>query len=100
MVKVKVTYDSNGNITGYYPDTINYESIPETYIEIDQVTWQDCINNPGLRRVNVVNNVIVEYTPPEPASQIVTPGVDENIADLYQALLDMSARLEKLEGGN
>ena len=33
------------------------------------------------------------------APQIVTPAVDQNIADMYEVMFDMSARLEKLEGG-
>lgn len=30
---------------------------------------------------------------------VVTPEVSQDIADMYQAMFDMSARLEKLEGG-
>lgn len=31
--------------------------------------------------------------------QIITPAVDQNIADLWQAMLAMSAELEALKGG-
>ena len=33
------------------------------------------------------------------APQIVNPVVDQNIADIYEVMFDMSVRLEKLEGG-
>jgi hypothetical protein len=63
---VKVTYGSTGNIIGYYPDDIDYPSIPKPYIKIDEAIHRDCMNNPGLRRVDTVNKVIVNYTPPGP----------------------------------
>lgn len=31
--------------------------------------------------------------------QVVTPALNQDVADLYQAMFDMSARLEKMEGG-
>jgi hypothetical protein len=34
-----------------------------------------------------------------PKPQVVAPSVNQDIADMYQAMLEMSARLEKLEGG-
>lgn len=34
-----------------------------------------------------------------PKPDIITPVVDQDIADMYQAMFDMSTRLEKLEGG-
>ena len=67
---IKVNYDTNtGEIKGYYPDDIPYPSIPEPYIEIDEAAHQDCIANSGLRRVDVANKIIVEYTPPEPTAE-------------------------------
>nr|WP_320145985.1 DUF4376 domain-containing protein [uncultured Anaeromusa sp.] len=64
---IKVHYDSiNGEIKGFFPDFIDYATIPEPYIEIDETTHQDCINNQGLRRVDQKTLKIVEYTPPGP----------------------------------
>ncbi len=36
---------------------------------------------------------------PEQETQIITPEVNSDIADLWQAMLDMSAELEALKGG-
>ncbi len=69
IMLVKVNYDPEGNILGYYPDDINYPVIPEPYIEIDTATHQDCIQNPGLRRVDIAKQTIVDYTPPEPTAE-------------------------------
>jgi hypothetical protein len=35
-----------------------------------------------------------------PKSEIVTPPVNQDVADLWQAMLTMSAELEALKGGN
>lgn len=35
-----------------------------------------------------------------PAQQIITPSTDPNTADMWQALLDLSAQVESLKGGN
>ncbi len=61
---IKVNYNVvTGEILGYYPDDIPYPSIPEPTIEIDTATHQDCINNPGRRRVDLSTLQIVEYNP-------------------------------------
>ena len=66
---IKVNYDpTTGEIKGFYPDFISYETIPEPYIEIDKTAHQDCINNQGLRRVDVTTKKIITYTPPEPTA--------------------------------
>ena len=41
--------------------------------------------------------------PSEPengGTQIITPPIDQNTADLWQAMLDLSAQVETLKGGN
>ena len=64
---VKVHYDSTtGKIKGFFPENIGYASIPEPFIEINETTHQDCIDNPGLRRVDLTTLKIVKYTPPGP----------------------------------
>lgn len=69
MVKVHYgTPDASGlaEIIGYYPDTEKYSSIPEPCIEVNNAVHMDCYTNPGRRKVNVLNQCIVEHTPPEP----------------------------------
>ena len=61
---VKVHYDaSTGEILGFYPEDIGYFSIPAPTIEIDKNAHRDCINNQGLRRVDLTTLKIVEYVP-------------------------------------
>jgi hypothetical protein len=69
MVMIKVNYDSNGNILGYYPDAIGYSIIPEPYIEIDEATHQDCINNQGFRKIDEATKTIIKYTSPVPTAE-------------------------------
>lgn len=75
---VKVNYNAaTGEIKGFYPDSIIYSSIPEPYIEIDKATHQECIDNPGLRKVDLTTLKVVEC---ELAT--VTQTTDEKIAAL------------------
>jgi len=57
---IKVNYDTDGTILGFYPDDITYSSIPTPYIEVNAATWQDCLSNPGLRKVDTATLAIVE----------------------------------------
>lgn len=57
---VTVTYDSKGNITGYYPDTTQYTSIPTPNIEITEAQHQASYSNPG--QYTVVNGVFTAAT--------------------------------------
>jgi len=59
-MSIKVNYNATtGEIDGYYPDDIIYGLIPEPYIEIDEDTHQDCINNQGLRKVDIETLAVV-----------------------------------------
>jgi hypothetical protein len=70
IIVIKINYDAiTGKILGYYPDDIGYSSIPEPFFEIDDTTHQDCVNNPGLRRVDLTTKTIVEYTPAAPTAE-------------------------------
>ena len=44
------------------------------------------------------NGAFSKPTPPK--QQIITPSVDPNTADIWQALLSLSAQVEALKGGN
>ena len=64
MVDIQVHYnESTGEILGFYPDDIGYSEIPTPIIAIDNDEHQDCISNPGKRRVDLTTREIVEYTP-------------------------------------
>jgi len=59
---IKVNYDPKTTlVTGYYPDFINYTSIPEPYIEIPDEIHQAIL----ARRMCVVDGILKEYVPTE-----------------------------------
>jgi hypothetical protein len=63
---IKVNYDPiTGKINSFYPDYIKYETIPEPTIEITAEQHMDCINNPGLRKVDINFYKIVTCVLPE-----------------------------------
>ena len=58
---VKVNYDTETTLVkGYYPDVINYASIPEPYIEISDEKHQEALK----KQMCVVNGVYQEYVKP------------------------------------
>lgn len=58
---VKVNYDTETTLVkGYYPDAINYASIPEPYIEISDEKHQEALG----KQMCVVNGVYQEYVKP------------------------------------
>lgn len=91
-MSIKVNYNIiTGEIIGFYSDGITYASIPEPYIETDYQAYQDCLNNQGLRRVDIETKTIIEYTPPEPAPVIITPSVNQDLADVWEAIFALSS---------
>ena len=59
---IKVNYDSEtGQILGFYPNEIEYQSIPEPYIEIDCEQHNDCINNQGYRKIDITTKKIRRF---------------------------------------
>ena len=64
---VKINYDAEtGEIKGFFPEDIVYESIPEPHIKVDEEIYHECLENAGKRRVDLKTLKIVEYTPPVP----------------------------------
>jgi hypothetical protein len=78
--------------------TYDLSAIPTPYAEITEAEHVDWMQNQATRRIDIETKKLVEYTPPEPAPVIVTPKVDQNVADLWEAMLTMSAELEVLKG--
>ncbi|WP_110954796.1 hypothetical protein [Anaerosinus massiliensis] len=96
---IKVNYDSvTGQILGFYPETIQYKSIPEPHIEINEATWKDCLKNQGERKVDIKTLQIIEYTS-EPETTIKeNETVDETTLAVMEALAAQEERIAKLEG--
>ena len=60
---IKVNYDSEtGHILGFYPDEIEYQLIPEPYIEITEEQHNDCINNQGYRKIDLETKEVINCT--------------------------------------
>lgn len=58
---VKINYDTKTTLVkGYYPDAINYASIPKPYIEISDEEHQETLG----KQMCVVNGVYQEYVKP------------------------------------
>ena len=58
---IKVNYDTETTLVkGYYPDAINYASIPEPYMEISDEEHQETLG----KQMCVVNGVYQEYVKP------------------------------------
>ena len=94
-MSIKVHYDSTtGEIIGFYPDVIGYATIPEPNIEINETAHQDCINNHGLRRVDLTELKIVNYTQPEPTAAEVKKKNLQDLVDAYN--VDVSAIRSKI----
>lgn len=55
--------DVLGEILGFYDDTI-HATIPQPAVPLTDEEWQDCIDNNGLRRIDVTTGQVAIYTPP------------------------------------
>ena len=88
---VKVNYiATTGEIKGFYPDYIKYPGgVPEPYIVVDDAAHQDCINNPGLRRVDLTTKQIVVYVPQGPT-------IAERVETLFKTYDKERKNLERM----
>ncbi len=74
-MKIKVNYDPQTRLVkGYYPESINYASIPEPYIEISQEEHQSVMGD----MMCVVDGIMQKYIPPQ--SELVRSKKVEKIA--------------------
>ncbi|MCC5468706.1 hypothetical protein, partial [Pelosinus baikalensis] len=67
-------------------------------IEITDVEHDDWMQNQATRKIDTDTLRLVEYTPPEQSPVIVTPTTNQDLADVWEAMLTMSAELETLKG--
>ena len=74
---IKVNYDTETRlVTGYYPDSINYASIPEPYIEISNEQHQEALG----KQMCVVDGFFQEYITPD--NVLLEEGKKSKIAQL------------------
>lgn len=57
-MKVKVAYNEQGQVTGYYPDALNYDLVPSPNIEISSESHQEIITSGKV--YEVINGALVE----------------------------------------
>ena len=91
---IKVNYKSEtGQILGFYPDEIEYQLIPEPYIEITEEQHKDCLNNQGYRKIDLKTKKVITCTPiiPEKTKKELmdelTAKYQETIENLSKAMI-------------
>jgi hypothetical protein len=83
---VTVTFDENGNITGYYPDGLGYASIPVPNVQTDEQTHRDAYANPGKYRVVDGHLVAADPWPPAPTEAEVRAQANAPVLEQIAAL--------------
>lgn len=72
---INAHYDDTNNaanIVGFYDGAIHVD-IPKPNIELTTAQWSDCLDNPGLRRINPDTKQLETYTlPPSSVEDIAT----------------------------
>lgn len=79
-------YDQNGQILGFYTSDIHGDNIPTPNIEITYEQWQECLNNPGLRKIDVTTQQIVTCEPPAPTKDQLLAQLDAEYVPQFQQL--------------
>ena len=79
-------YDQNGQILGFYTSDIHGDNIPTPNIEITYEQWQECLNNQGRRKVDVITKQIVTCEPPAPTKDQLLAQLDAEYAPQFQQL--------------
>ena len=98
---IKLNYDSEtGQILGFYSNEIEYQSIPEPYVEIDEVAYYYCINNQGCRKVDIETKNIISFEPVIPEqTPLEYAWIDTTVLDMAETMVALNERITKLEGG-
>ncbi len=79
---------------------MGYANIPLPNIEITAEQHLDCINNQGLRKVDLETKKIISFEPVIPEQTPVEhERVDPIILDMAETMAALNERITKLEGG-
>jgi len=87
-------YDQNGQILGFYTSDIHGDNIPTPNIEITYEQWQECLNNQGRRKVDVITKQIVTCEPPAPTKDQLLAQLDAEYAPQFQQLQQAWAAIQ------
>ena len=71
--------------------TLDLSAIPTPYIAITEAEHDDWMQNQSTRKIDIDTKKLVEYTPQEQPPQIITPVVDQDLADVWEAIFALSA---------
>jgi cellulose synthase/poly-beta-1,6-N-acetylglucosamine synthase-like glycosyltransferase len=79
-------YDNQtGEILGFYTSDI-HDNIPTPNIEITYDQWQECLNNQGRRKIDVITKQIVACEPPAPTKDQLLAQLDAEYTPQFQQL--------------
>lgn len=80
-------YDyQTGQILGFYTPDIHGSNITTPNIEITDEQWHDCLNNQGLRKVDVTIKQIVTCEPPAPTKDKLLTQLDTQYQTQFKEL--------------
>lgn len=81
-------YDTDGNVLGFYIQGMHAET-PKPVIEITEEQHTEFFTKGQNHKV--LNGTFIYVEPPAPVLQVVTPALNQDIADLWEAILAISA---------
>lgn len=93
-----VLFNSDGGVKGCYIAGM-HPNIPDGTEEVTKEDFDKYCTHQFFKGSDGNPTPIPAVTEPQ-SPQIITPPVDQDVADLWQAMLTMSAELEALKGGN
>lgn len=90
-------YDAQGVILGFYDDEI-HSDVPSPSIPLTEMQWRDCVENPGLRRVDQTTKTIVNHTQPGPSlsniKSFANKSVDYKAGKVRERFISLSSGIE------
>jgi hypothetical protein len=100
-MKIKVHYDLETIIVkGYYPDSVNYASIPEPYIEISLDEYKEALEKESLGKTFcIINGIFQEYIKPD--SELLKEAIEAKkieIKNLRTSLLAADILAKNIDG--
>lgn len=90
MNKVYVNYDSEGKISGFYPDDLDYKVFPTPYIVVDPIQYAEIKKNPGNYRIKNKELVNILDT-----AEFMQNNFDNKLANTEASIITLAESLRK-----
>ena len=87
-------YAEDGTIKGFYLPGM-HRDIPSPVLEITAEQHTDYF---ARGQNHKVIDGVWTYVEPEPQETVITPPIDQDTADMWEAILTLSAKIEEMEG--